>query len=384
MRPSLQDWRDQRVIHGAGGLDPIFSRVGEAFAENFDAGAELGASFAVVIDDVVVVDLRGGVASKAGDQPWAEDTIACIYSSGKAVLAMLVALEASAGRINYDAPVAEYWPAFGVEGKEEITIAQVMSHQAGLPGFEDTTPPQTHVDWGAATAAVAAMAPLWPPGSVNGYHPQTVGYIIGEVLRRISGVSVGGRLRALKAQEDLSVFCGLRDEEIARAAFMQKPPRPPDLGEINEATRRAFLARSAAAARVDRETWMRAEIPASNMHADAVSLARLLRPMAQGGVAAQTQLIASNILETAFAERICGDDLVLPFRLSWAAGLMRNINRHFGPNESALGHAGFGGSAVVIDPENRMTIAYVMNKMSPYLVGDPRSLRLIDAVYDAL
>ena len=365
-------------------LAESFFGVGDAFAANFADGLELGASFAVVIDDEVVVDIRGGFVDRAKTEPWNDDTLACLYSSGKAVVSLLIAREVSKGALDYDAPVAEYWPEFGAAGKGDITLAQMLSHQAGLCGFADEMPPETWLDWNAVTEKLAAMAPLWPPGSANGYHPQTFGYMAGEVLRRVTGKSVGKLIAELAAQDGLNLYCGMGPELAARASFTPKPPKAPDLGPLNDYKRYAFLKPWSAPARVSREDWMAAEIPASNMHADARSLARIVHPLANGGKRNNEAYLDGGAIAAALKERIRGDDLVLPFHLSWSAGLMRNINRHFGPNENAFGHAGFGGSCVVIDPENKLTAAYVMNKMSYYLVGDPRAVSLLDAVYAAL
>lgn len=373
-------WPVSSVPHSAGVLAPAFSPVGEAFARNFAEGLELGASFAVMIDDDLIVDIRGGHTDRKKEAPWTEDTLACIYSSGKAVAALLVAREVSAGRLDYDAPVAAYWPDFAQAGKAAVTVAEALSHQAGLCGIAEEMPPATWLDWDAMTARIAAMAPLWTPATANGYHPQTVGYIAGELIRRVSGKTVGAHLR----EAGMQIFCGMRDDEIARAAYMPKPPKAPDLGDLNQYTQLAFLKPWSAPAKVSREEWMAAGLPASNMHADARSLAAFLHPFVNGGKRDGDPFLTHEAIDAALKERIRGDDLVLPFHLSWSAGLMRNINRHFGPNENAFGHAGFGGSSVVVDPENRMTAAYVMNKMSPYLVGDPRSVRLLDAVYACL
>lgn len=374
------DWSDARVSNAAGFLSGVFEDVGDAFADNFAEGLELGASFAVVIGDELVVDIRGGFSDKAKEKPWDEQTLACIYSSGKAAVSLLIAREVSNGALDYDAPVAAYWPDFGAAGKEKITVAEMLSHQAGLCGIPEEMPPETWLDWDAMTAKLAAMAPLWSPGSANGYHPQTVGFIAGELLRRVTGKTVGQLIEAF----GLQLVCGMREDQAARAAYMPKPPRAPDLGELNEFTKLAFLKPWSAPARVAREEWMAAELPASNMHADARSLARFIHPFANGGKWNGDPIIDQSAIDAALAERIRGDDLVLPFHLSWSAGLMRNINRHFGPNEEAFGHAGFGGSCVIVDPQNNLTAAYVMNKMSPFLVGDPRAVRLLDAVYDAL
>ena len=366
-------------------MDARFAAVADVFAQNFADDQEIGASFAVTIAGQVVCDIRGGYAEKSKQTPWSETTIACIYSSGKAVLSLLIARAVSEGRLQYDAPVARYWSEFAKNGKEEITLAQAMSHQDGLVAFPEETPPETYLDWAAACAVIENMTPLWPPGAANGYHPQTFGFIVGEVLRRATNKTVGEHLAVMNGSESLQIFCGLSDNERIRAARMHKPPRPPDLGDINEFKKLAFLSRSSTPARAGKEEWMRAEIPASNMHADARSLARLMSPFANSGNWTDGDpFIEPDVVEQALAERIRGDDLVLPFHLSWSAGLMRNINRHFGPNENAFGHAGFGGSCVIVDPEKRLTAAYVMNKMSPHLVGDPRPRALLEALYAAL
>ncbi len=378
------NWSDARVPNSSGVLHETFLSVGDAFCDNFTEGLELGAAFAVVIDGEVAVDIRGGYVDKAKQEPWTEETLACIYSSGKAVLALLIAQAVSNERLDYDAPVAQYWPDFAQAGKDRVTVAQLLSHQAGLCGIADEMPPQTWLDWDEVTRRLAAMTPLWAPGTANGYHPQTFGFLAGELLRRVNGKSVGKLIGELREAHGLEIYCGLALEEMQRTPFMPKPPTAPDLGDINAYTQLAFLKKWSAPAGVAREDWMAAEIPASNMHAEACSLARILHPFANGGQLDGVQYLTSQAIAGALAERISGDDLVLPFHLSWTAGLMRNINQHFGPNENAYGHAGFGGSCVLIDPQNRLTAAYVMNKMSPYLVGDPRALRLVNAVYDSL
>lgn len=377
-------WPEPSVPHASGALKNGFEAVGDAFALNFSEELELGASFAAMVDGETVADIRGGYTDRKKETPWTEETLACVYSTGKAATAFLIARAASAGRLDYDAPVARYWPEFAQNGKEAVTVAEALSHQAGLCGFPEEMPPETWLDRDAIVERLAAMAPLWRPGSANGYHPQTFGFIAGELLRRATGETVGELLAALRRSDGLQVFCGMGAEDAARAAYMPKPPKAPDLGELNEFTQVAFLKPWSAPARVSREAWMAAELPASNMHADARSLAAILSPFVNGGRWKDETVLSPEAIEAAFRERIRGDDLVLPFHLSWSAGVMRNINGHFGPNRNAFGHAGFGGSCVVIDPENRLTAAYVMNRMSPYLVGDPRAVRLIDALYNSL
>ncbi|MEO0399745.1 MAG: serine hydrolase domain-containing protein [Pseudomonadota bacterium] len=350
-----------------------------AFAVNFAEDLDLGARFSVVRDGEVVFDHWAGVADRASGAPWTDETIAAIYSSGKAVCACLVAQLVEDGALEYDRPVADYWPEFAAAGKASITVAQVMSHQGGLCGFTEEFPSTDWLDWPTMVGKIEAMAPLWSPGEKNGYHPQTFGIIVGELIRRVSGRSVGAHLRAAYADDPLnSVHCGFADPISEFAATMTKPPRAPDLGPINPYREAAFLKRWSSAPPKPVEAWRAAEIPASNMHATALGLARTLQPLAgAGGLSEQT-------LDAAFRIRIAGDDLVLPFHLQWAAGLFVNPDGAYGPDPSVFCHSGFGGSCIVVDRKRRLTAAYVMNKMSPSLIGDERPRRLLWALYEAL
>lgn len=366
----------------SGRCDASFAGVRAAFARNFAKDLDLGAGFAAFRDGECVVDLIGGCADRDGKTPWAEDTLACVYSSGKMVLALLIARAVSRGVLDYAAPIARDWPEFGANGKAAITLGDVLSHQAGLSGFPDEMPPEEWLDRERIEARIAALAPLFPPRSASGYSPQLFGFIVGSVLRRATGRGVGHILRA--DFPDLDLHCGLRPDEIERAAFMPKPPRAPDLGPLSDVKSIAFLKPWSAPAKVSREAWMAAEIPSSNMHATARALAGIAHPFANGGRYGDARILDEKTIAAATAQRIAGPDLVLPFNLAWAAGFMRNTNRHFGPSQTAFGHAGFGGSCVMFDPERRLSAAFVMNKMSPHLVGDPRALALIDALYEAL
>lgn len=354
----------------------------DAFAGAFSRGGELGAGFCAFVDGEKVVDLWAGFADRVQTSPWAEDTLVCVYSSGKAVVARLVAEAVSSGSLDYERAVAIDWPDFAAEEKGAVTLGQALSHQAGLAGFADPIPPEEWTQRAAIAARIAAMAPLWPPGTASGYHPQTVGFIADELLRRTTGLGVGEALRRdFFSARGIDVHCGLSEPEIARAALMTKPPRAPDHRK-SRFTEIAFLKPWSAAAGVSREDWMAAEIPASNMHATARGLAEVVHPLANAGADTDgRQAITREAVAEALRTRIEGEDLVLPFRLRWAAGLMANTNGFFGPSPAAFGHAGFGGSAVMIDPERRLSAAYVMNKMSPFLAGDPRAVGLFGALY---
>ena len=307
-------------------IEPALTAI---IAANIEAGEEIGASFCAIQDGEIVADIRVGDADRKSQAPWTEETIACVYSSGKAALALMIARAVDDGLLDYDAPVADTWPDFAANGKEAITLGQVMSHQSGVCAFADAFPGEEWFDWDAICARVAACAPMFPPGSANGYSPQLYGFIAGEVLRRATGARFSAHLK--RAGQD--IFCGLTMSEMARAAAMTKPPRPPDLGALTEIKERAFIRPAAGAPRGDLDALMAAEIPASNCYANAAGLAGLLYPFADRGRTPDGgQFLSADAVREALRVRIEGEDRVLPFHLAWAAGVMANRNGHYGPS----------------------------------------------------
>jgi CubicO group peptidase (beta-lactamase class C family) len=369
------------AVEIAGFVATGFGGVKDAFAAGFAAGEELGARVTAFRAGEAVVDLWAGFADRERTVPWSEETLACVYSAGKAAISLLIAKAVSDGALDYETPIAACWPDFAANGKENITVAMALSHQAGLCGFPEAIPPEEWIDHDKIAARLAAMAPLWTPGSAAGYHTQTVGFIANELLRRRTGRTIG----ALLQESSVDLHCGLRETDFPRIAFMPKPPRAPTHRVDSEFTNIAFLKPWSAAGKVAREAWLAAEIPASNMHGTARALAQLIHPFANRGVDAPgRRILDAAVVDDALKARISGEDLVLPFHLTWAAGLMLNTNGHFGPSRTALGHPGFGGAAAMVDPAKRVSAAYVMNKMSPSLAGDPRAVRAFTALDRAL
>jgi len=360
--------------------------VREAFEANFEGGLELGARFCLAIDGEIVVDLMGGFADRARTRPFDAATLAPVYSTTKALAALMIARLVGDGRLDYRQPVAAVWPEFGQAGKAEITVEQALSHQAGLAGFAEPMDPSLWFDWDAICARLAAMPPLWPPGTASGYHPITFGYIAGEIFRRVDGRSLGQALREDIAEPlGLDLWIGLPDAEHDRAAEMQKPSGLPRLGPIDEVKRAAFLTPWAAPGRRGEAEWRRAEIPSANGHATAEALARVAAAFACDGTIDGVRVLMPGVAATVGAERIRGRDRVLPFEIGWGAGVMRNVpNMIYGPGGQTFGHSGWGGSCVFADPERRLSGAYVMNRQSTDLIGDPRSRRLIEVAYQAL
>lgn len=374
-----------------GGICPeTFSRVKDAFAENFSNGpnglTERGARFSVVVGGETVLDIWAGSADREGAKPFDDKTLTPVFSTGKAVMATLVARLVERGRLDYETPVAHYWPEFGQAGKSRITVGQLISHQGGLPGFVPAKDPSIWYDVQATLDALCAQEPLWSPGQGSGYHPVTGGYLINELHRRVDGRSLGTALRDdFAGKYGLDLMIGTPDSEASRIAALQKPSAPPDLGAIDKIKQAAFLDKGSAPGGRGSEDWRRMEIPSANTHGTALALARFLGIIANGGYMGSDRILSVNTLGSATRERVYGQDRVLPFRLSWGAGFLRNRGIHiYGPNERALGHSGWGGSCVMADPDRKLSAAYVMNRQSSYLIGDPRAVKLIDALYQCL
>lgn len=375
---------DAIEIHGHN--DPRFDAVREAFAANFTDAPEglneQAARFSVLIEGEAVVDLWAGHADTAKTTPFTDTTLTSVFSTGKAVMALLMATAVEAGQIDYDQTVASLWPEFGAAGKQEVTVAQLLSHQAGLPGFSEAVDPAIWFDIPAVLERLAAQAPMWPPGTASGYHPITVGYLANEVYRRATGRTMGQALRQDFA--DLDLWIGLPDSEHSRVAQMRKPTAAPSLGTIDPIKQAAFLDRGSAPGGRGSAEWRKMEIPSANLHGTARGLATLLGVVANEGRLGTRTVLSGQTLEQLTRERIHGQDKVLPYVISWAAGLMRNDGLNvFGPHE-AWGHYGWGGSMAMADPSQRLSAAYVMTRQSPHLIGDPRPRRLLEAVYAAL
>ncbi|MDR3511397.1 MAG: serine hydrolase [Caulobacteraceae bacterium] len=365
---------------------PQLEPVREAFAANFAEDAELGARFCLAIEGEVVVDLWAGWADRAQTRPFDETTVTPVFSTTKAVAAFMVARLVGQNRLAYGQRVAELWPAFGAAGKDGITVEQALSHQAGLCGFAEPMDPALWFDWDAICARLAAMAPLWPPGSASGYHPVTFGYLAGEIFRRADGRTLGRALAEdVAGPLGLDLWIGLPESVDPRLAEMRRPPAMPELGPITEPRRLAFLTRWASPDGRGSAAWRRAEIPSANGHATAPALARLMAALACDGVVDRRRLLAPGLAAKAGRERIVGPDLVLPCVMSWGAGFMRNRGLGlYGPGAETFGHSGWGGSCAFADPERRLSGAYVMNRQSAALIDDPRPRRLIEAAYAAL
>lgn len=372
-------------IHGV--CPPAFAAVKDAFAANFTDAPEglneQGARFSVRMGGETVVDLWGGRADAAGTIPFDQRTLTPVFSTGKAVMALLIATCVERGLLDYEATVARYWPAFGQAGKAEITVGQMMSHQAGLPGFDTPEDPAIWFDREATLARLCAQAPMWGPGTASGYSPIVIGYLAGELFRIVDGRTMGQALR--QDFPGLDLWIGLPEAEHDRVAQMRKPTKATDLGTIDAVKKAAFLDKGSSPGGRGSAEWRTIEIPSANLHGTALDLARIVGIVADGGAFEGRTVLSTEVLAAATRERIHGQDRVLPYQMSWAAGFTRNAGLNiFGTNPEAVGHCGWGGSCAFADPARGLSAAYVMTRQSPHLIGDPRAQRLIGALYGAL
>jgi CubicO group peptidase (beta-lactamase class C family) len=370
----------------SGYCPPRFAAVRQAFEANFAEGLELGARFALAIEGEIVVDLIGGWADRAQTRLFAEDTLTSVFSTTKAIAAFMIARLVDQVKLSYGQRVADIWPAFGAAGKATVTVEQAMAHQAGLPGFAARMAASDWFDWDVICGRLVAMAPMWKPGAASGYHPVTFGYLAGEIFRRIDGRTMGRALREDIAEPlGLDLWIGLPDTEHHRCADVRRPPALPDLGEITEFKRVAFMTPWASPGGRSLAEWRRAEIPSVTGHATAPALARLMAAMANGGWLGGARLLKPETVEAATASRGLGADLVLPYDLAWGAGFLRNEGLGiYGPGQQTIGHSGWGGSCCFADPERGVSGAYVMNRQSAELIADARARRLIEAAYAGL
>jgi len=374
----------------SGTCPPRLAAVKDAFAANFvdapDGLNEQAARFSVVVGGETLIDLWAGVADPRAGTPFTDRTLVPVFSTGKAVMALLMAWAVQRGRLAYEDKVARLWPAFAANGKAEVTVAQLLSHQAGLPGFDQAVDPTIWFDQRAVLDRLAAQAPMWPPGTASGYHPVTVGYLANEVFRLADGRSMGRALREDFGEPfGLDLWIGLPADQHDRVAALRKPSKAAELGPVDAIKTAAFLDRGSAPGGRGSAEWRAIEIPSANLHGTALDLARIMGIMADGGRLDGRTILSPSVMAEATWERISGPDKVLPFTIGWAAGLMRNAGLNvFGPNPDAVGHCGWGGSCAFADPVRHLSAAYAMTRQSPYLLGDPRAARLIQALYAAL
>ncbi|MEV4396012.1 serine hydrolase domain-containing protein [Nonomuraea sp. NPDC049607] len=402
--------------------DPRFSRVREAFERNFAEGEELGAAVAVYLDGELVVDLWDGVADRHTGRAWEAGTPAFAYSCTKAIAATVLLRLAERGLVDVGAPVADVWPEFAAGGKEAVTVEHVLTHSCGLPVIETPVPVEEFEDQPAVAARLAGQTPLWEPGTAHGYHALTYGFLVGEVVRRVTGKSVGELVAAeIAGPLGLDLWVGAPDDVIPRAARLKAPTRPrpspesptrgpgtpgdasenpaPSGGGVGVGGGRDLLGEMSRAALdpgslmnralgnpairlleggANNPVILRAGWPAAGVVTTAKGLAGFYRALVGGDV------LTSATLQDALRPRVSGPDRVLFMDTTFGLGYMRPSFTFPMPSRTAFGHSGMGGSLGMGDPGRGLAFGYVMNRMADSLTGNLRGLRLIEAVYRSL
>ena len=364
-----------------------FEAVRDAFQENFATGDELGASVCVVHDGKVVVDLWGGHSAPSGE-PWQKDTIVNVYSTTKTMAAVCILMLADRGLVDFDAPVARYWPEFAQNGKEGVLVRHVMSHSAGLAGFDSRVEIEELYNWDDICTRLARQAPWWEPGTASGYHAITQGYLQGEILRRVDGRSLGTFFREEVATPlDVDFHIGLATQHDDRVGEMVPPTATMDQisGDPDSIATRTFRSATLTGREPQTRAWRAAEIPAAGGIGNARAVARVHGAIAAGGALDGVRLMALETVARAQQQQINGKDLVLGVWMLFGLGFgLMNPRNPFTPSPGAFYWGGWGGSIAVVDPDTRTSIAYVMNRMGESTLGDQRSAGIIQATYASL
>jgi CubicO group peptidase (beta-lactamase class C family) len=376
-----------------------FERVRDAFEANFTDGVEVGAAVAVWVEGDLVVNLWGGFADAARVRPWRDNTLASIYSGTKGLTSTCVHLLADRGELDLQAPVGRYWPEFGKAGKQDISLAMVLGHRSGAIGPRTRLHWADAADWDAVCAHIAAAEPWWEPGTAQGYHMVSFGFILGEVVRRVTGRTLGQYLRTEIAEPlGIDVHVGLPTAEHHRCAEMVNKPHirdvladgaapehPESLAEhsmAGMAVAMGFIPDDELGSNA-LELWRSLEFPSTNAHVTALGMATFYNALAQEKLLSREHMDLVRVSQGGF-----DTDVVLGARVAdhgWGLGYMLNQRGVSGPNPKTFGHGGSGGSFAFVDLEHRIGYAYVMNNFDATKCNaDPRSVVLSDAVYSAL
>lgn len=389
-----------------GQVAPKFQPVADAFVANFHQHEEIGASVCVLLDGEPVVDLWGGAADAATGRPWEKDTITLVFSNTKGAVAILAHHLAHLGKLDLFAPVSTYWPEFAANGKEAITVAMLLSHTSGLAGLDTPAPDGAFADWDLMTRLLAEAAPLWPPGTRQGYHAVTFGWLVGEVIRRITGMSVGQAFDAMIAKPlNAPFWIGLPEALEDRVApVIQSPPGPGDvisdcamqwLTNPQSIAAKAFVnAGGGMGAQLNSRALRAAEVPGGNGMSNGRGLARIYAPLACGGRlhdVALTDRAGLTRMRLGVAANQEDATLLVPTRFGLGFMLsMDNEREKPGRRESAIlgedafGHVGMGGSIGFADPDCGLSFGYAMNRMGPRVLLNERGQGVIDAAYRAM
>lgn len=376
------------AIHGS--CHARFGALREELEKRLAADHELGASIAVVQDGDAVVDLWGGWADADRAVPWAEDTITNVWSCSKTVLAVAALLLVDRGELDVHAKVAKYWPEFAANGKDAVEVRHLLAHTSGVAGWDQPVVLEDLYDWERSTAMLAAQAPWWPPGSMSGYHGLNQGHLVGEVVRRITGMGVREFVaREISGPLGADFTIGVPRSEFGRVSnVVPPPPLPIDLEALgtDSVAFKTFTGPALDASAAWTDAWRDADISCANGHGNARSLARIQSVVSHGGAVDDVRLLSARTVDMIFELQSDGVDLVIGQPLRFGLGYGLPVPQTFPeiPEGRICFWGGWGGSVVVNDVDRRTTFAYVMNRMQPGLVRSENSAAYLKAFFAAL
>jgi len=365
-----------------GYFEPQFISVVENFMHILAQPEQRGAALCVQIAGETVIDVWGGMHDRTGQQAWQHDTLVNVFSCGKPMLAVVILQLVQEGKLQLDAAVADYWPEFARQGKEAITVRQLLSHQAGLPAIEQPLPAEALYDWSVMTNALVQQQPWWTFDTTHGYAPMTYGWLLGELVRRVDGQSAGKAI-AQRISEPLGLefYVGVPDSELPRISDTSriKGAQGDDAAkkllqaimQPQSMTSRAFANPPSMLTSSNKLEWRKLEQPAATGHCDARALAGFYMALLQG------KLLDAELLEQMQQEHAYGLDKTLLTTTRFGLGCMleqtANASASFALGEQAFGHPGAGGSLGCADPESELSIGFTTNSLDLYVLTDPRA-----------
>jgi len=369
-----------------GYCDERFAGVKSALQGLLESGQDVGACFSASWKGETVVDIWGGYQDEQKIKPWEENTIINVFSTTKTMSFLCALILADRGELDFDAPVADYWPEFAAAGKEQVLVWHIMNHAAGLSGMDELMTQEDLYDWEKMTSALAAQKPWWEPGTKTAYHALTQGYLIGEVVRRITGQTLGQFFRKEVAEPLQADFhIGVPESEFARIANLIPPEISRNLegsGDQDSIAVRTFKNPAPTAESSWTDAWRRAEIPAANGHGNARAVARIHSVLANLGEAHGVKLLSEQTARSVMKARISGEDEALKMPIAFGLGF--GLSPDSATQRNLCFWGGWGGSTAVIDQDNQLAYSYVMNRMDSGLMGDNRGLTMSGAVYQSL
>ena len=377
-----------------GYCDPKFEKVRTLFQEFIETGEENGAGITANIDGKIVIDMWGGYADEDKKKSWEKDTIVNVWSSTKTVAALAVLMCADRGLLSPYDKVAKHWPEFAENGKENIEIRHLLSHTSGLSGWDKPIEIEDIYDLKKSTDLLAKQKPWWEPGTCSGYHALSMGHLLGEVVRRVTGKSLTQFVaREIAGPLDADFQIGAKEEDWDRVATLSPPPPPPPPDtppDMESVAMKTFTGPAPNALTALTPGWRKAEIGAANGHGNARSLNRIMSNIPLGGTVDGHKLLSPKTIEQIFDVQSDGQDLCLPLKLRFGIGygLVQETNMFSIPTDDGKKRvcywAGWGGSIVMMDLSRKSTFTYAMNKMAGGTTGSPRTLAYLKAYYDAL